>query len=738
MGQDSKGMEVITFEDLLNRYSKVVIPMIQRDYVQGRSKSIDGGRAEDIRNQFLKDLFSGNATNLNLIFGSKDKENFIPLDGQQRLTTLFLLHVYKYKLIDKCECPFKDKFSYDTRRAARDFCKALVSESWDGFIQRDGEHTDHVSYIIKNSIWFMDYWQYDPTVDSMLRMLDCIHEEYKKDNNFPNLKDIKFIHYDMDEHKLTENLYLKMNARGKALTSFENLKSSIEEFISKYSKKEELRFPEEKESQLHGESFKEAWTYHMDRGWTEFFWNHRKNSADFSIDIPFTHFISRFLAGYSIIYKIHSDKNANDLCINMSSNDEYLSFDPIKKVLEVEGALEKLAEVLMDFSENEAASIIKSKVAWAYDIFDIDEYKSLAIIHGYLISKDEKWMRFVWNMAENTVNGKDGYLAFCSRVKEIISHNEFDKGAGILRVLSNIEFKGQISSQLKEEIEKAKQSFNDESWYQNICEAEEFAFFKGSIRFLYKKSNDILDWASFDRKFANAKKYFDKNGVKSEYNVELTKALFKRIDSWNLIYNKQIFNPNAYTWKFSILCYDGYDGNYIPVINDILCADTLDDIEFFEINDVRLKKIIKDFVISGLLEFIVQHHKDFRFRWNNSYLSLYAPNNKGGCEITFDYSDCQRSMILNDSSFTVRNGKEVGNTHHFFGWNIPFTYRGYYFSWQNGDCIDLCSSNWGKKLESYCVRVDKNVNISVDEIKAKLDYLIDRYNDENTLKASLM
>jgi len=735
MGQDSKGMEVITFEDLLNRYSKVVIPMIQRDYVQGRSKSIDGGRAEDIRNQFLKDLFSGNATNLNLIFGSKDKENFIPLDGQQRLTTLFLFHVYKYKLIDKCECPFKDKFSYDTRRAARDFCKALVSESWDGFRQRDGEHTDHVSYFIKNSIWFMDYWQYDPTVDSMLRMLDCIHEEYKKDNNFPNLKDIKFIHYDMDEHKLTENLYLKMNARGKALTSFENLKSSIEEFISKYSKKEELRFPEEKESQLHGESFKEAWTYHMDRGWTEFFWNHRKNSADFSIDIPFTHFISRFLAGYSILYS--DTKDAENLCVNLKSNDEYLSFDPIKKVLEVEGALEKLAEVLMNFSENEAASFIKSKVAWAYDIFDIDEYKSLAIIHGYLISKDEKWMRFVWNMAENTVNGKDGYLAFCSRVKEIISHNEFDKGAGILRVLSDIEFKGQTSSQLKEEIEKAKQSFNDESWYQNICEAEGFAFFKGSIRFLYKKSNDILDWASFDRKFANAKKYFDNYGVKSEYNVELTKALFKRIDSWNLIYNKQIFNPNAYTWKFSILCYDGYDGNYISALDEILCVDSLDSLDLV-VGDGQYPKTRSKFIDTGLLHFIVKKYPEHRFKWNRNYLSLYRPNGKGGHEITFDIGECKRSRILCDSSFIVDDKWKVANTGFFFEWCIPFKYQGFYFYWQDCDHIDMYSTNWKKRLEGYWFPVDKNVNISVDEIKAKLDKLINRYNDENTLENSHM
>ena len=77
-----------TFLELIKDY-KIIIPLIQRDYAQGREK--EKNKAE----KFLEAIKNGCESKLNLdfVYGKRDKENkiFIPLDGQQRLTTLIML-----------------------------------------------------------------------------------------------------------------------------------------------------------------------------------------------------------------------------------------------------------------------------------------------------------------------------------------------------------------------------------------------------------------------------------------------------------------------------------------------------------------------------------------------------------------------------------------------------------------------------------------------------------------------
>ena len=84
-----------TFWKLISKY-KIEIPIIQRDYAQGRKNviKIAGKFLDDIKHAIAKDR----PLNLDFIYGkitkNESSETFIPLDGQQRLTTLFLLHWY--------------------------------------------------------------------------------------------------------------------------------------------------------------------------------------------------------------------------------------------------------------------------------------------------------------------------------------------------------------------------------------------------------------------------------------------------------------------------------------------------------------------------------------------------------------------------------------------------------------------------------------------------------------------
>lgn len=96
----------ISFWKLLES-KKIVIPIIQRDYAQGREGK------EFLRERFLGQLFDALREDakplvLDFVYGSVEEDTLYPLDGQQRLTTLWLLHWYlalcagTLEMIKKC------------------------------------------------------------------------------------------------------------------------------------------------------------------------------------------------------------------------------------------------------------------------------------------------------------------------------------------------------------------------------------------------------------------------------------------------------------------------------------------------------------------------------------------------------------------------------------------------------------------------------------------------------------
>ena len=109
----------LSFWDFLNRYN-IEIPIIQRDYAQGRKGK------ETLREMFLKNLKNAIDNNLSdkqeilildFVYGSVKNGKLQPLDGQQRLTTLWLLHWYVALRAKKMEEAGRllQKFSYETK-----------------------------------------------------------------------------------------------------------------------------------------------------------------------------------------------------------------------------------------------------------------------------------------------------------------------------------------------------------------------------------------------------------------------------------------------------------------------------------------------------------------------------------------------------------------------------------------------------------------------------------------------
>ena len=250
-----------TFWELLSHYS-ITIPVIQRDYAQGRKHpKIDSIRREFISN-ILQHLSSvdNNKLELDFIYGAQKEEHLIILDGQQRLTTLFLLHFYIYSLhseFDQKNLKLFSKFNYETRQSTRDFLASLMRHN---VICRSNLNQAVISKRIKNEAWYFSIWDYDPSIQGMLRMLDEIETQLGQEQLNPDAlwqqltthARISFNFLEMPKFGLTDELYIKMNARGIHLSEFENFKAWLNKNIST--------------------EFASSFFSKLDKEWTDFFW----------------------------------------------------------------------------------------------------------------------------------------------------------------------------------------------------------------------------------------------------------------------------------------------------------------------------------------------------------------------------------------------------------------------------------------------------------------------------------
>ena len=126
------GAEIQLENDQQVTIKEVEIPRIQRDYAQGRLKDIKKKKMDDKGKRFIEYIFKcleeKRNVELDFVYGEINAGKLVPLDGQQRLTTLFLLHWYlgTYELNKEDLKSLKDKlikFSYETRASSKTFCK---------------------------------------------------------------------------------------------------------------------------------------------------------------------------------------------------------------------------------------------------------------------------------------------------------------------------------------------------------------------------------------------------------------------------------------------------------------------------------------------------------------------------------------------------------------------------------------------------------------------------------------
>lgn len=848
---ETNNSQKTTFWQFLEHHI-IVIPIIQRDYAQGR----DG--KEYLRKGFLSSLKdaldSGDEQKLDFVYGTNENGKLYPLDGQQRLTTLWLLHWYLALMsgnLTEDNCKVLANFTYQTRISSRNFCEELCNckeehfKSYDHItsikaqvasflFERLPKKSDQpqvasinassqtIADYITNQTWFSSAWKQDPTIKSMLIMLagtknkdkegvdimdgieevfcrkiaERIYEEnknkYREDieqiistsptiNGLINklLNDFKdywnlllnekkcpiiFYYLPISTMGLSDDLYIKMNARGKQLSSFENFKADLIGYIEQKANANISEKDKQQWSEL-AQSFPNL----LDTTWTDIFWNNRSKEQKDSNDRIIEHsrideiyfaFMNRFFCSEAYIEKLqNNESNSADATFKSlynDSDDSTIAYQGLSAYLYKNGEIpieffQKLMRVLKNykkyftalkkepeafdkdklcrFDENDFRFIPKYSGKKTIDvdgneILEVEKLGQIPRIIFFAVCKyfaEEletdmdtadtdalyRWMRVVWNLVSGRdADGKVQIRTIDSMgvaIKFISKLNSHFVYASLLpiQVTGNSDF----DKRCIEESEKAMQitlyrrvvRSNGKSWEQAIVEAENSLFFRGSIRFLFHNALGKVDWFDFDTKYQNALLYFDKDGIKSFCEVALTRALVVQYDL-NHLRDKQLFNPNANTWRW-ILCTSSP-----KVIHNILKCNYIQPIQ--RDKDETADKYIRPILDKLPFEAMIHDEPTGRFRWYGR-LGYYRPY--GQTAIVVDWSDFHRNaylnVLLNHHLITLKSQCIVNpkdELKFFWGWDLEFECRnGRKFLWKSDNRIYYKDGNGQKKLVPF-------------------------------------
>lgn len=527
--------ERLSFFGIFNQkgYS-VEIPIIQRDYAQGRKTSTE------VRDMFLDSLdryLSENKPNrdLDFIYGSLTNScpsKFIPLDGQQRLTTLFLLHWYLANISGQMPVlrefitsKNRSRFTYETRLSAREFCDAFVIHDVDleHLLPADKGLNNSLSRTIRNAGWYYLSWDTDPTIESMLNMLDSIHMKFQgKKEYFDRLTNeidpvITFLFLNMGELSLSDDLYIKMNSRGRPLTQWENFKAKFEQFLAEEETLKKQRMDLCLGDEIRNVTLKEYFSHMIDTVWANLFWNYRslvdyksnkkEGDVDDSFDDELMNFIrvlatsqfasectnnkdekletllgtqvARWKKDYSDTYTFYKYKGLEVLSV------KFVNFlvSSLNALTNGEDKIKTLLPEPFYFDENKVFELVLSRDPRLTFVQRVQFYAYLKYLTENQTSVGiYEWMRVVHNLSENTVIDSAEFVARAIKSIDKLLFYSKDIIDYLKTNTTAIDFFSPV--QVFEESLKAHLLGRSAAWRKTILDAEHHAYFSGQIGFI--------------------------------------------------------------------------------------------------------------------------------------------------------------------------------------------------------------------------------------------------------------
>jgi len=583
---------------------RIKIPIIQRDYAQGRETALE------VRNTFLNALYNyldeGKINrDLDFIYGSLintcDEIDLTILDGQQRLTTLFLLHWYLYQISDNLEkkedyksALFKEgqsRFSYETRSSSSEFCDAIMNSEMNinDLLKSDEGKKSSLSRTIKNASWFYLSWEYDPTIQSMLNMLDSINKLFKgKQVFFEKLIDLEnpvitFLFLNLKDFKLTDDLYIKMNSRGKPLSPFENFKAKFEQYLESVEKEREffLNFNGVEKNV----SLKEYFSYNIDIKWANLFWQYRtlQNRSNSKIDDNFDDELMNFIKiiftnQYSIQANVSSKEKDDNLeyllgtAIAKKRKDysDLISFNKYKELNALSGqAILYLIDAFDIFTNDN--NKIQTYISESYiDYFEENKAFENALKDGFESNHERlcfhAYVRYLIKYKENTTN-IDQWM----RVIHNLSHPEnkpIDSGSDValgIQVIEELLLKSEnileylktdpeisffSSWQILEEKIKAHLITKNDVWKNAIEKIEKHKYFNGQIGFIlkfagiveYYNLNKHCNWSNKENN-----KYFEVfTSYAKKASIVFEKSYENRVNDKDFVFERAVLLKGDY------------------------------------------------------------------------------------------------------------------------------------------------------------------------------------------------
>ena len=496
----------------------ILIPLLQRDYVQGGS--------EDVIGPFIDALIEKEC-DLTYIYGYEENDCFVPVDGQQRLTTLWLLHLYLFAFKQRTN-EFNITMKFISREFAEDFCESLHANIESLFKKKDVVDFDK---LIIDQSWFISSWLSNATVKNMLGTLRLLYQKITTENlqriwdNVVNEENstITFAFLQMDQDNgLDDDIYIKMNGRGRKLSAFENLKSFMDEHVTNLP-------------------FSDTWKESMDNEWTDLFWQNRNKSQEHPEEID-----DEQLALFNNLLIIYYLRKENELLEtienikneNIHQYEELLIFLDLNEGSKVSDVIEKIFYRLQksmrfplvwferlnlftgefyDFAFNMVTNLLgRYQELNSMDLF-IGESPENTATKTYLLSMCEgsyntsfpllyailsykngatslfDWMRTLRNLIFNTDIRRENLPEIFDTIDSFSLLAQTENVYQILSNLGNSDnieiLKGFNKKQLKEEVIKSRQL----SFYNDMVKLENGRFFSGCIGVLFRLLSNEAD-----------------------------------------------------------------------------------------------------------------------------------------------------------------------------------------------------------------------------------------------------
>lgn len=608
---------------------KVVIPRIQRPYAQGRSVP----ESVKVRKDFLSEIFAilkGEEASLDLNFiygkvaevrlGGITSFEMQLLDGQQRMTTLFLLHWYLLNReqlsadADSARSFIRalTAFSYETRETTTKFCQMLASHARNGrradfFARtRTGEvHSVAPSRVIRSSLSYVHSFDADPTIDAMLTMLDAIDEKYNEtcapdrhEEYWRRVDNIHFFVLSLTKYKLSEELYIKMNARGLSLSPFDCFKADFIGLMDLPSVRDRtcrfVRMGTGQDAVATDDdavTFKQYFSTKLDSEWCDLFW--RSDTPD-SYDESYMMFFSRYFAARYILEherdvsakSMQKNKNLDILFFHALHEEQkgvYHGIGPFARMIGEFGSeidyfsdLANLLNVLMLYRKEILSAM---KPLWLSDDEVQPDYFCDGTIRlqqmplvtfasvvefvrqfpGFPLDVFRLWMKCVNNVVENT--NIDSYAPTAltiwnlARLIRAIAQSHPANAVDFYAAMASVPQQTINAAAVEEEVVKASRIVESKdgdsvdrtsvaNWMRLFDSVSQQKFLKGMIGFYYAPT---MTYSDFKEHFALVGSLFDEDGIRAEYREPhhyFLRALMAQVTTAKRLANRYLVENN--------------------------------------------------------------------------------------------------------------------------------------------------------------------------------------------------